>query len=83
LSVSILERLSGIIADRLGVAQESVTLEANFKDDLNADSLDVVELVMEVEDEFDISIPDEDVEKLVTLKALVDYITAATESSNQ
>ncbi len=59
----VLERVTKIIVDRLGVEESKVTLEASFKDDLGADSLDVVELVMELEDEFDMEISDDDAEK--------------------
>ncbi len=59
----VMERVTKIVVDRLGVEESEVTLEASFKDDLKADSLDVVELVMELEDEFDMEIADEDAEK--------------------
>lgn len=65
-----------IILDRLDVDEEKVTLEATFKEDLGADSLDIVELVMEMEDEFDIEIADEDAEKIVTVGDAVEYIKA-------
>ncbi|MCY7911849.1 acyl carrier protein, partial [Bacillus haynesii] len=61
-----LERVTKIIVDRLGVDEADVTLEASFKEDLGADSLDVVELVMELEDEFDMEISDEDAEKFAS-----------------
>lgn len=70
----ILERVTNIIVDRLDVDEEQVKLEASFKDDLDADSLDVVELVMELEDEFDMEISDEDAEKIVTVGDVVNYI---------
>lgn len=63
-----------IILDRLDVTEEQVTLEATFKNDLKADSLDIVELVMEFEDEFDMEIADEDAEKIVTVGDAVKYI---------
>lgn len=69
-----LERVKKIIVDRLGVEESKVTLEASFKDDLGADSLDVVELVMELEDEFDMEISDEDAEKITTVGEVVHYI---------
>ena len=69
-----LERVTRIIVDRLGVDEADVTLEASFKDDLGADSLDVVELVMELEDEFDMEISDEDAEKIATVGDAVNYI---------
>ncbi|MFB4211090.1 acyl carrier protein [Shouchella sp. 1P09AA] len=70
----VMERVTKIVVDRLGVEESEVTLEASFKDDLKADSLDVVELVMELEDEFDMEIADEDAEKIATVKDVVDYI---------
>jgi acyl carrier protein len=70
----VLERVTKIIVDRLGVDESQVTLEASFKDDLGADSLDVVELVMELEDEFDMEISDDDAEKISTVGDAVTYI---------
>lgn len=70
----VLERVTSIIVDRLGVDQEKVTAEASFKEDLNADSLDVVELIMELEDEFNIEISDEDAEKISTVGDVLNYI---------
>lgn len=69
-----LDRVKNIIVDRLGVDAAEVVLEASFKDDLGADSLDVVELVMEFEDEFDMEIADEDAEKITTVGEVVNYI---------
>lgn len=74
MSADILERVKKIIVDRLGVEESQVTPEATFKDDLGADSLDVVELVMELEDEFDMEISDEDAEKITTVGDAVAYI---------
>lgn len=71
---STLERITKIVVDRLGVDESKVTLDASFKDDLGADSLDVVELVMELEDEFDMEISDEEAEKIVTVGDAVNYI---------
>lgn len=71
-----LERVTKIIVDRLGVDEADVTLEASFKEDLGADSLDVVELVMELEDEFDMEISDEDAEKIATVGDAVIYINS-------
>lgn len=69
-----LSRVTKIIVDRLGIEESEVTLEASFKDDLGADSLDVVELVMELEDEFDLEISDEEAEKISTVADVVTYI---------
>ena len=73
-SEEILEKVKGIIVEQLGVADTAVTMEASFIDDLGADSLDIVELVMALEEEFDIEIPDADAEKVVTVGDVVDYI---------
>ena len=73
-SEDIFEKVKGIIVEQLGVADTAVTLEASFIDDLGADSLDIVELVMALEEEFDIEIPDADAEKVVTVGDVVDYI---------
>lgn len=70
----ILEKVRGIIVDQLGVEAEQVTPEASFIDDLGADSLDIVELIMAFEEEFDLDIPDEDAEKIGTVQDAVDYI---------
>lgn len=70
----VFERVKRIIVERLGVDEAEVTPEASFKDDLGADSLDVVELVMELEDEFDLEISDEDAEKITTVGEVVNYI---------
>lgn len=72
----VLERVTKIIVDRLGVEESQVTLEATFKEDLGADSLDVVELVMELEDEFDMEISDDDAENITTVGDAVNYIKA-------
>ena len=73
-SEEILEKVKAIIVEQLGVTDTSVTMEASFIDDLGADSLDIVELVMAIEEEFDIEIPDSDAEKVVTVGDVVDYI---------
>ena len=70
----IFEKVKKIIVEQLGVAETSVTMEASFIDDLGADSLDIVELIMALEEEFDMEIPDEDAEKIVTVSDIVDYI---------
>lgn len=71
---SIEEKIKSIIVEQLGVNEEQVTSDASFIDDLGADSLDTVELVMAFEEEFDIEIPDEDAEKIVTVKDATKYI---------
>ena len=68
------ERVIEIVSDQMGVDKSEITRETSFVNDLNADSLDTVELVMEFEDEFEISIPDEDAEKIQTVGAAVTYI---------
>ena len=68
------DRVKKIIVDQLGVEEDLVTAEASFVDDLGADSLDTVELVMALEEEFGIEIPDEDAEKITRVKEAVDYI---------
>ena len=73
-SEEIFEKVKSIIVEQLGVTETSVTMEASFIDDLGADSLDIVELVMAIEEEFDIEIPDGDAEKVVTVGDVVDYI---------
>ncbi len=73
-SEEVFEKVKKIIVNQLGVADTAVTLEASFIDDLGADSLDIVELVMALEEEFDMEIPDEDAEKVVTVGDVVDYI---------
>jgi acyl carrier protein len=68
------ERVKKIIAEQLGVEEDEVTPEASFVEDLGADSLDTVELVMALEEEFGIEIPDEDAEKILTVGKALDYI---------
>ena len=70
----VFEKVKEIIVEQLGVAETSVTMEASFIDDLGADSLDIVELVMALEEEFDMEIPDADAEKVATVGDVVDYI---------
>lgn len=72
----ITSRVKSIIVDKLGVEESEVTLEASFTNDLGADSLDTVELIMEFEKEFNIAIPDDQAEKISTVGQAVDYITA-------
>ncbi len=75
--MSIEEKVKSIIVDQLRVDEDKVVSSASFDGDLNADSLDVVELVMAFEEAFDIEIPDEDAEKIGTVQQAVDYITKA------
>lgn len=77
---AVAERVKSIIADQLGVDIEEVTQEASFTDDLGADSLDIVELVMAFEEDFDIEIPDEDAEKITTVRDAIDYIQEHAEA---
>ncbi|MBN3561263.1 MULTISPECIES: acyl carrier protein [Aliamphritea] len=70
------ERVKKIIAEQLGVKEDEVTTEASFVEDLGADSLDTVELVMALEEEFETEIPDEEAEKITTVKLAIDYINA-------
>lgn len=72
----VFNRVKNIIVDRLDVEESKVKMEASFKDDLEADSLDVVELVMELEDEFDMEIADEEAEKINTVGDAVNYINS-------
>ena len=74
--MSVEDKVKKIIAEKLSVEPEEVVLEASFVDDLGADSLDLVELIMSMEEEFDIDISDEDAEKLVTVKDAIDYINS-------
>ena len=70
----IFEKVKGIIVEQLGAAETAVNMEASFIDDLGADSLDIVELIMALEEAFDIEIPDADAEKVVTVGDVVEYI---------
>ncbi len=76
MSADVLAKVQAVVADKLEVEPSKITPAANFTDDLGADSLDVVELVMALEEEFDVEIPDEEAEKLQTVQAVVDYINA-------
>ncbi|WP_150137895.1 acyl carrier protein [Candidatus Enterovibrio escicola] len=73
------ERVKKIIIEQLGVDETEVKNEASFVDDLGADSLDTVELVMALEEEFDTEIPDEDAEKITTVQAAIDYVVGTSE----
>ena len=71
-----LEKMKEMIADQLSVDEDKITLESNFKDDLDADSLDLFELVMALEEEYGIEIPSEELESLTTVGAIIDYLKA-------
>ena len=73
---SIEEQVKTIVAEQLGVKEDEVTNDASFVDDLGADSLDTVELVMALEEEFETEIPDEDAEKITTVQLSIDFVTA-------
>ena len=70
------ERVKKIVAEQLGVMEEEVTNEKSFVDDLGADSLDTVELVMALEEEFETEIPEEEAEKITTVQAAIDYVNS-------
>ncbi len=70
------ERVKKIVVEQLGVSEDEVTNESSFVDDLGADSLDTVELVMALEEEFETEIPDEEAEKITTVQQAIDYVTA-------
>lgn len=80
--MAVAEKVKSIIVEQLGVDAEEVTLEASFTDDLGADSLDIVELVMAFEEEFGIEIPDEDAEKIGRVREAIDYIDKHTGDNN-
>ena len=73
-SEEVFDKVKEIIVEQLGVAETAITPDASFIDDLGADSLDIVELIMALEEEFDIEIPDADAEKVVTVNDVVEYI---------
>ena len=77
------EKIIDIISEQMGTDKAEISRETSFINDLNADSLDTVELVMEFEDEFDMSIPDEEAEKIQTVGAAVDYIVKVANSKKQ
>ncbi len=74
------KRMTGLIVEQLGVSKEEVSPSASFLDDLGADSLDIVELVMSMEEEFDVEIPDEDVDKLRTIGDAIGYLRERLEA---
>jgi len=75
----VFEKVREVISNVLGIEPENITMESSFIEDLGADSLDVVELIMDLQDEFDIEIPDEEAEKVQTVGDVVDYIKAHTD----
>ena len=75
----VFDKLKEIIVEQLGVEEDAVTLEANIQEDLGADSLDIVDLIQTIEDEYDLSIPDEAVEEIKTVNDIVNYIEKNTE----
>lgn len=76
-------RVKKIVVEQLGVKEEEVTTDASFVDDLGADSLDTVELVMALEEEFETEIPDEDAEKIITIKDAVNYVVERMEKETK
>lgn len=78
---SVEDQVKAIIAEQLGVKEDEVTNDASFVDDLGADSLDTVELVMALEEEFETEIPDEEAEKITTVQQAIDYVSARKSDS--
>jgi acyl carrier protein len=78
---SIEEQVKNIVAEQLGVKEDEVTNAASFVDDLGADSLDTVELVMALEEEFETEIPDEDAEKITTVQQAIDFIKSSSKAA--
>ena len=72
----VFERIKEVLSERLSVEESDITEEANFQEDLDADSLDLVEMIMELEDQFGIKIPDDDAQKIQTVGQAVDYVTS-------
>lgn len=79
---SVMERVTDIVADQFGVDKEKISADTSFVNDLGADSLDTVELVMELEEEFDINIPDDAAEKIQTVGQAVEYIEAGVKAKS-
>lgn len=77
--MSVEDRVKKIVSDQLGTSMDEIEIDSSFVDDLGADSLDTVELVMALEEEFDTEIPDEEAEKITTVQAAIDYVTAHAE----
>lgn len=80
---SVEKRVKDLVVEKLGVKEEDVKNEASFADDLGADSLDTVELVMALEDEFDMEVPEEEYEKITTIQEAIDYIKSKIEQVNK
>ena len=76
------EKIQSIIAEQLSIDKDTITMETSFKDDLGADSLDLFELVMTLEDEYDFEIPSEDLEKIQTVKDVIDYLNSRKVGDN-
>ena len=76
--MSVQSRIISLTATQLGLGEDEISLDSNFMDDLGADSLDTVELVMNIEDEFEIEIPDDEVEEMHTVKSVLNYVTMRT-----
>ena len=76
--MSVQSRIISLTAKQLGLGEDEISLDSNFMDDLGADSLDTVELVMNIEDEFEIEIPDDEVEEMHTVKSVLNYVTMRT-----
>lgn len=83
MTLTVEERVKNIVAEQLGVKDEEVTNDASFVDDLGADSLDTVELVMALEEEFGTEIPDEEAEKITTIQQAIDYIQGRMKEASE